>query len=74
MDLNQALENDGATGSEVLIALDAIADQLALFGSRYPVTFAYLCNEGRMGADFTLPDAAVAVAEAADHLAEYGES
>jgi hypothetical protein len=74
MDLNTVLEMDSATGSEVLIALDAIAEQLAFLGKRYPNTVIYLCNEGRMGADFTLPDAAVAVAEAADHLAEYGES
>jgi hypothetical protein len=70
MDLNSVLEQDNATEFELLIALDAIAHQLALFGSRYPVTFAYLCNEGRQGADFTLVDAASAVADAADHLAE----
>lgn len=70
MDLNTALEQDNATGSEVLIVLEAIAEQLAALGKRYPNTVIYLCNEGRMGADFTLPDAAVAVAEAAERLAE----
>lgn len=74
MELNQVLEKDAASIAEVLTALDAIATQLQDFKTRYPLTFAYLCNEGRMGADFTLPDAAMAVAEACDHLAEYGES
>lgn len=74
MDLNTALDQDNATGAEVLTALSAIANQLTTLGKRYPNTVIYLCNEGRMGADFTLPDAAVAVAEAAEHLAEYSES
>ncbi|MGI8502177.1 MAG: hypothetical protein ACR2LR_13735 [Hassallia sp.] len=71
MDLNTALQQDNATGAEVLIVLDAIATQLAALGVRYPHTIVCLCNEARMGADFTLPDAAMAVADAIDTLADY---
>ncbi len=70
MDLNTALELDFANGADMLKDLDTIAYQLSLLGIRYPNAFSYLCHEGRMGADFTLVDAASAVADACDHLAE----
>lgn len=70
MDLNTALQQDNATGAEVLIVLDAIAHQLTLLGIRYPNTFEYLCNEGRQGADFTLMDAASALADACERVGE----
>lgn len=73
MNLNNVLDEDGATGLEVLIALEKIAARLSALREEYPSTFAYLCNEGRMGADFTLSDAVCAVEDAAYHIAEYSE-
>ncbi|NEU77039.1 hypothetical protein PI95_032215 [Hassallia byssoidea VB512170] len=70
MDLNTALEADNAEGAEALIDLDAIATQLEDFRAKYPNTFAYLCGEGRRGADFTLVDGISAVSDALDVLEE----
>ncbi|MGI2907692.1 hypothetical protein [Tolypothrix sp. VBCCA 56010] len=70
MDLNTVLEMDNAEGSEALIALDAIATQLEDYRAKYPNTFSFLCGEGRRGSDFTLVDAASALADACEHVAE----
>ena len=70
MEINQALEDDNATGSQALLELDAIATQLQTFKTRYPSTFNYLCGDGRRTCEMSLGDAISAVNEALDALEE----
>ena len=70
MDINQTLEKDNGTGSEALAELDAIAELLQTFKTRYPSTFTYLCEGGRRTCEMSSGDAISAVNQALDALEE----
>ncbi|MGI2908344.1 hypothetical protein [Tolypothrix sp. VBCCA 56010] len=70
MEINQALEQDNATGSEILIALDAIASLVAQFKAKYPTTFHCLCEAGLSTGEMTLGDAESAFEWVANFLVE----
>lgn len=70
MELDLALDNDQATGAEVLVTLEAIATQLQLFGVKYPHTFQHLSETALGTGELNLQDAANALGWALEYLAE----
>lgn len=70
MEINQALESDNASGSEVLRELDVIATLVAQFKAKYPNTFNYLCETGVSTGEMTLGDAESAFDWVANFLVE----
>lgn len=68
MDINQALELDNATGSEVLLKLDKISMQLEGFRHRYPQTFQNLCESAIATGEMSLGDGLSALAWVTDYL------
>lgn len=70
MEINQALLNDNALGAEVLLALDAIAGQLSIFGIKYPNTFTQLCFIAAEAGEMDLWDGVAAFNWAIDQLTE----
>lgn len=68
--LNEVLEFDNTIGSEVLLKLDALAQQLNDFRSKYPHTYSYLCETGGATGEMTLGDGISALNWAANHVSE----
>jgi len=70
MNINQSLENDNASGAQVLVELDAIASLIEQFKGKYPSTFQHLCEEGISTGEMTLGDAESAFQWVANFLVE----
>ena len=68
MDIDQALELDNATDSEVLLHLDKILQQLETFRTRYPQTFQHLCETANATGEMSLGDGLSALAWVTDAL------
>jgi hypothetical protein len=68
MEINEALELDNAAGSEVLLTLDKILQQLEAFRSRYPQTFQHLCEQAIATGEMSLGDGLSALAWVTDAL------
>jgi len=70
VEINEALEIDNTTGSEVLLKLEAIAEQLQKFRACHSHTFSYLCALCDRHREMSLGDAILALNWATLHVTE----
>lgn len=68
--LSSALFQDGKYRFQIVEELENVLAQLKTFQATNPTVFAYLCDEGRLGNDFTPQDALVAIEEALENARE----